>query len=274
VYCFGIVDAAQSPEVLHAFGYTEGTALKGGNNVASILVHTLKSLGWLIPGEPAQRLSIIMDNCAGQNKNKMVLRIALWLVESGYFLTCEFIFYVRGHTKNMCDRMFNLLKKRYREHQVFTMNQLVTNLNMLENVNFQAVLPEIFFDFDDFFDHFYKPFQPNTVKKNHIFLVQHPDVTTMRCKLYDNADEYESFDHRRHSSRPARIADMANYQLKQLTPPGIKPIKQVELWKKWRKFVPRQYWVDICPEPSEEVKAKVAADFSNKRNKRNGTARS
>jgi hypothetical protein len=65
VYCFDFVDASQSPEVLHAFGYTEGTALIGGNNVASLLAHSLKLLGWLILGEPAQRLSIIMDTCAG-----------------------------------------------------------------------------------------------------------------------------------------------------------------------------------------------------------------
>ncbi len=273
MYCFGIVDASQSPEVLHAFGYTEGTALKGGNNVASLLVHGLKLLGRLIPGEPAQRLSIIMDNCAGQNKNKMVLRIALWLVEAGYFKTCEFIFFVRGHTKNICDRMFNLLKQRYRKHQIFTMTELHTNLNLLPNVNFHCVSPDVFFDYDEFFDRFYKPFQPNTVKKNHIFLVQYPDVTTMHCKLYNNEDEFESFNHRHHSSGPTRIQDMANYQLKELTPPGIKPIKQVELWKKWRKFVPRQYWIDICPEPSDEVKAKVKADFNNRRNRSNGTAR-
>jgi len=95
----------------------------------------------------------------------------------------------------------------------------------------------------------------------------------MHCKLYNNEDEMEHFNHRRTSSGHTRIQDMVDYQLKQLIPPGIKPIKQVELWKKWRKFVPRQYWIDICPEPSDEVKAKVKADFNNRRNRSNGTAR-
>jgi hypothetical protein len=81
--------------------------------VASLLMKVIKDLGWLIPGECGGRLSIVMDNCGGQNKNKMVLRLALYLVEKKLFKCVEFIFYIRGHTKNVCDRLFNLLKINY-----------------------------------------------------------------------------------------------------------------------------------------------------------------
>jgi hypothetical protein len=59
----------------------------------------LKDLGWLIEDRCGGRLSIVMDKCGGQNKNKMVLRLATYLVEKQQFKTIEFIFYIRGHTK-------------------------------------------------------------------------------------------------------------------------------------------------------------------------------
>jgi hypothetical protein len=37
-----------------------------------------------------------------------------------------------------------------------------------------------------------------------------------------------------------------------LPSPGIKPIKQVELYKKWRPFIPSQFCDEICPRPSDE----------------------
>jgi hypothetical protein len=113
IYVFGAADVSSDKPKLISYGYHEGQGSKGGNNVASLLMKVIKDLGWLIPGECGGRLSIVMDNCGGQNKNKMVLRLALYLVEKKLFKCVEFIFYIRGHTKNVCDRLFNLLKINY-----------------------------------------------------------------------------------------------------------------------------------------------------------------
>ena len=43
-------------------------------------------------------------------------------------------------------------------------------------------------------------------------------------------------------------------ELKKLKPPGIRPMKQMEMYQKWRKIVPQLYWADTCPEPTEEIK--------------------
>ncbi len=43
--------------------------------------HALRDLGWLVADRCGGRLSIIMDNCSGQNKNKMVLQLVFYLVE-------------------------------------------------------------------------------------------------------------------------------------------------------------------------------------------------
>ena len=96
---------------MHAYGYLEDKGGKGGNNVASLLIKGLHDLGWIHEGTTGKHLSIILDNCGGQNKNNYVLRLALWLVERSYFHNVDIIFYIRGHTKNACDRLFNQLKK-------------------------------------------------------------------------------------------------------------------------------------------------------------------
>jgi len=68
----------------------------------------LADLGWIKQEYPGKRLTIIMDNCGGQNKSKYVLCLALLLAD---FFTVEIIFYIRGYTNNACDRIFNQLKK-------------------------------------------------------------------------------------------------------------------------------------------------------------------
>ena len=104
VNIFGIVDASVKGGALDAYVYHEGQGAKGGNNVASMLMLYLKRRGWLKRDEPGKELTIIMDNCVGQNKNNMVLRLANLLVECKFFFDVYFAFYIAGHTKNLCDR--------------------------------------------------------------------------------------------------------------------------------------------------------------------------
>ena len=37
-----------------------------------------------------------------------------------------------------------------------------------------------------------------------------------------------------------------------MTPPGIQDIKQVDLYLKYRRFILKTYWNDICPKPSAD----------------------
>jgi hypothetical protein len=75
-----------------------------------------------------------MDNGTGQNKNKMVLRYALILVELGYYKEVNIIFLVAGHTKNACDRLFNALKSKYRESDIFSADKLIEVLSVAKDV--------------------------------------------------------------------------------------------------------------------------------------------
>ena len=128
VYPFGVVDPSGEQSQLIVHIYIEGEANKGGNAVASMIWKTLNFKG-LINGQTAKEINIVFDNCAGQNKNRMVSRLLFFMVKLKLCLTARAIFLVKGHTKNDCDRMFNLMKYDYRSVNVYTPPELLELIN-------------------------------------------------------------------------------------------------------------------------------------------------
>jgi hypothetical protein len=64
----------------------------------------------------------------------------------------------------------------------------------------------------------------------------------------------------------AKTTDAINdCELAILKPPGLRPIKQVELYKNFRPFVPREFWEENCPKPSEAVLIQVKDRMAAKR---------
>ena len=112
-----------------------------------------------------------MDNWAGQNKNKMVLRLAAYLVEANYFQKVNFIFYVVGHTKNPADRLFNLAKSNIRQQNVYTMTQFLKYMNG-PYVTAIEVFEKDFKDYNVFLEALYKDLTKPGVKKWQIFSVE------------------------------------------------------------------------------------------------------
>ena len=45
---------------------------------------------------------------------------------------------------------------------------------------------------------------------------------------------------------------------------GLNKRKQVELWEKWRKVVPKAYHDELCPKPDEDVMKQVKNDIKEK----------
>ena len=66
---------------MHCHVYHEGIGKKGGTNVASLIVKTLRDMNILREGDPGGDLNIIFNKCGGQNKNNTVLMLAAWLKE-------------------------------------------------------------------------------------------------------------------------------------------------------------------------------------------------
>ena len=134
VYTDGMVS-----EHMHCHVYTDAIGKKGANNVASLIMKTLRHLNLLWDNEQGSELNIVFDNCCGQNKNNTVLRLAPWLAQLGYFLEINFIFLVVGHTKNAADRLFNSLKTLYRKKNLYTFDQLVKALGTSRTITIHQI---------------------------------------------------------------------------------------------------------------------------------------
>ena len=122
-------DHLNPEEHLHVHVYHNGLSLKGGNSVASLLMHTLRKENILREGERGGELHVVFNNCSGQNKNNKVLALVPFLIEMGYFKKVSFIFLVVGHITNTADRLFDVLKELYRKENIGTMTQLYKTLN-------------------------------------------------------------------------------------------------------------------------------------------------
>jgi hypothetical protein len=107
IHNLGIVDHAHVyddgwvKEHLHCHVYHEGVGKKGANNVALMIMKMLRGLHLLREDSVGGELNIIFDNCSGQNKNKTVLKLAVWLVAMGYFKSVHFNFPC-GQTHEKC----------------------------------------------------------------------------------------------------------------------------------------------------------------------------
>ena len=80
---------------------------KGSNMVISLLHHFLENYGL---GE--KHIHIHCD-CAGQNKNKFVMRYLAWRIMRGLHTSISVNFMPAGHTKFAPDWCFGLLKRKF-----------------------------------------------------------------------------------------------------------------------------------------------------------------
>ena len=66
-----------------------------------------------------------------------------------------------------------------------------------------------------------------------------------------------------------RFKELEQYPLRPVAAPGMKEIKQVELYTKWRKFVPAEFVDEICPKPPDEILENFQKARSDKNKERN-----
>jgi hypothetical protein len=232
---FGVVDFSLAPNKITCYGYREFTAKKGRNNVASLLMKELFDKFWLHKGKPGEKLTIAMDNCGGQNKNNFVLRLALYLVEIRYFLNVEIMFYIRGHTKNASDRMFNQKKLKYHKKDIFSWSQALEIIDTKEHVRIVDAQESMFNDYRSLLDKFYGSFKAGTIQNNHIFKVEHTDEKlNMQCAVQDGAPFVNQPMLKRGQvlGGGGRTAAIDVFVVAALKPPDLRPIKQDEFYKK------------------------------------------
>ncbi|GBM32079.1 hypothetical protein AVEN_150068-1 [Araneus ventricosus] len=86
----------------------EGIAGRGGNEVASCLFKIMTTK------VTTRRVILWADNCSGQNENRMILIILIYLVPKNFLDKITIKFFVSGHSFMPCDRDIGLIEKRKR----------------------------------------------------------------------------------------------------------------------------------------------------------------
>ena len=153
--------------------------------MASMIWKELERKG-LLNGQCAHEINLVFDNCSGQNKNRMVLRMLFFLVKLKICTTARAIFLIKGHTKNDCDRMFNLLKMIYRKVNCYTPDELIVIMNKLPQVTAIPMEASDFKDWDVLENVLVD--KADGILKNHIFTVRSRDSNTMMIQEYDSAE--------------------------------------------------------------------------------------
>jgi hypothetical protein len=116
---------------------------------------------------------------------------------------------------------------------------MVQTLIEQPHVTFEAVDASVFFDYGELLDNFYKPVPVGQFRNDKVV------------------------------SREDREQQLKQLPLQPVTALGLKPIKQVELYTKWRKFVPAEFVDEICPKPHDDILKKVQEARSEKNRERN-----
>ncbi len=132
-------------------------------------------------------LYIVMDNCCGQNKNNMVMRFGMYLVEMNIYKKVEFIFGIPGHTKNICDSIFGVMKKQYHKSVIYTMDQLRINLNYSDDIICTIVDHTDFFEWENFEDTIYNNLT-GVLQNNYYFMIDCSSPTTLNISCVAHID--------------------------------------------------------------------------------------
>ena len=262
-------DDGRFGKFMNAYLYEEWEGGKGSNQVVSLIMQSLRDEGILREDENGRpitggSLSIFCDNCSGQNKNNNVLKMATFLVECGYFKSVEIVFLIVGHTKNACDRLFNSMKKGYRQKNIWSFSELLPILNESEDVKVHAVTNNQHFrDWQVHFDKYYKHL--TGILKSHIFVVEEGGISTKTVKGEDiksvtmTMKECDLPDAFSKTVQLKKKGELNNKLPIDEVPPQHaeterNAMKVVHFDSKWRPLIPQQHHQEMCPAPTEEQK--------------------
>jgi hypothetical protein len=224
-------------------------------------------------GITANEINFVFDNCTGQNKNQMVTHFLFFLVKLQICKTARAIFLVKGHTKNDCDRMFNLMKYDYRKENCYTPGDLLTIVNKHPLVTAIPMKPTDFLDWDKLQNTMVA--KADGILKNHIFTVRYRDSNRIMLQEYDGApitrqqlvkEAFHTIDWKSQLER-----------IEVIPAPGLPDIKWNELYYKWGRFVPqdrKQGLIYYTQEPPLSIKKKIAMNTAEAKQARGKRSRS
>lgn len=142
-----------------------------------------------------------------------------------------------------------------------------------DNITVNVTKESDFKDWNKFFDSFYKRLASGTTFKTHIFSANKDNKTTLFFRDDDLPDTPTIAQDllKRGTNTPDRFAKLRTPVIDTITPPGVPPIKQVELFTKYRALIPEAFRDITCPDPGDEITKKIKSDRNTKQRERKKT---
>lgn len=233
--------------------YDEGEGGKGANYVVSLLFHFLQH-------RPDETAAIVMhlhaDNCCGQNKNNLVMQFFVLLVSLGLLAHVEMKFLIKGHTHCSVDGGHGVIKKAWRKHNVFTLEQAVEVVEATSPTagmhRASIVSANDFFDWERLLSTYFgklpnilsfQQFEMDATRPGKLRYRQHHTEAWQEAGIFRTGIE----------RLPKECSSFEAIQrlLTPLAPPGISLKKQHLLYEKVRRYVPAAYQDVLCPRPAD-----------------------
>ena len=137
---------------------------------------------------------LLADNCGGQKKNEDVFRFLMWLVEVHVFLCMEDMFFIKGHNKNACDRMFNFLKLYLRLCNICCFDGMVHYLDDNGHISVEPIASDEFFHFHRLLNSFYRTLGMGQTNRTCVFkIISSLPKTLQKHDVTDSDFRFDSF---------------------------------------------------------------------------------
>lgn len=221
---------------------------KGANTVVSLLHHFFENFAI---GEETAELHA--DNCAGQNKNNILIRYLMWRVITGKNSCCKISFLPTGHTKFQPDLYFGCFKRTFRRSSCATISD-VLDVAQRSCPSTNAIVPVPVgsesghvhiptFDWQSKFNNMNMKNIPNLSMVHHIEISKEFSgyVRTKRS-LHSEVVDFNMLS----CNIPSDFGNMPEI----IRPSGLSHDRQAYLYDKIRRFVPKDKKDILCPRPS------------------------
>ncbi|KAE9088741.1 hypothetical protein PF010_g19271 [Phytophthora fragariae] len=252
VSCFGIY--YENDGVQTNYIYDESTSGKGSDQINSMLAHFIETK--LVPAGKT-KLTVYADNCSGQNKNNYVIKFLLTLVDMGVFEHVDYKFFVKGHTKNSCDRGFGHIRKYMATAECWTMAHVIETVNAAASNSVTVHVPrgsELFKSYKSVMTELYK--RLDGVQKYQIFSIDSAKPGVVACKKGPDSDAVEQDLRRKIDgilTAKEKVVRIMIDHVEVLPPPATNPEKREQMYKTIRPYVPDEFQNDtLYAKPSEE----------------------
>ena len=234
------------------------TAGKGCNAVISMVDHVIENF---VPTQ-IKRLYLQGDNCMGQAKNNFFMAYLLFkLISSRRFDSIEFNTMVAGHTKFGPDRAFGSFKRKFKEADVRSFDDLAEVVNNSSKTNEAVPYCKddtsglVFFQWKDFLEQFFPPSFVKDMTNSHSFIfARENDTVVLKVKKQCNDEIFSQIllpkDFLKNDIECSKIIDCDYKALDtfKIASGVLSEYRSRYLWKNFHSFMDEEQQKKFVPE--------------------------